>query len=155
MTLDIPGFGHLRVNHLVLDYNGTLAVDGNLLPGVKEALQEMSTKVTVHVLTADTYGSVAKELEDVACEVVTIDPKNQDCAKATYVEKLGAMFCLTVGNGRNDHLMLQKAGLGVALLQQEGLATRTLLAADVVCASIHDVFAYFTTPNRLVATLRN
>ena len=28
-----PGFRKLELTHLVLDYNGTLAVDGKLLPG--------------------------------------------------------------------------------------------------------------------------
>ena len=27
----IPGYGAVRIEHLVLDYNGTLAVDGRLL----------------------------------------------------------------------------------------------------------------------------
>ncbi|MEZ4579582.1 MAG: hypothetical protein R2875_16700 [Desulfobacterales bacterium] len=36
-----------------MDYNGTLAVDGGLVPGVKEALSELSG-LELHVLTADT-----------------------------------------------------------------------------------------------------
>ena len=35
---DIPGSPPLRIRHLVLDLNGTLALDGRLLPGVAEAL---------------------------------------------------------------------------------------------------------------------
>jgi len=38
IELTVPGFGALRLEHLVLDYNGTLAVDGKLLPGVRDAL---------------------------------------------------------------------------------------------------------------------
>ena len=40
----------------MLDYNGTLAVDGHLLGGVKKALTALSGKINVHVLTADTFG---------------------------------------------------------------------------------------------------
>lgn len=155
MNLKIPGFGPLVLQHLVLDYNGTLAVDGVLLSGIEEALQNLSSQIDIHVLTADTYGSVAEQLHNVPCKVVTIALDNQDREKAVYVENIGATHCLAVGNGRNDHLMLEKAGLGIALLQEEGLATRSLVAADIVCASIFDVFAYFKVPNRLVATLRN
>lgn len=155
MDLEIPGFGTLTLHHLVLDYNGTLAVDGALLPEVEQALQGLGSQVNIHVLTADTYGSVAEQLQNVPCALVTIAAENQDQEKARYIEQLGASHCLAVGNGRNDHLMLEKAALGVALLQKEGLATRSLLAADIVCASILDVFAYFKIPNRLVATLRN
>jgi hypothetical protein len=44
MELAIPGFGTLRLEHLVLDYNGTLALDGRrcpadlLAPSVTDAL---------------------------------------------------------------------------------------------------------------------
>ena len=34
LTISIPGGATLDIEHLVLDYNGTLAVDGVLLPGV-------------------------------------------------------------------------------------------------------------------------
>ena len=34
IAVDIPGYRELRLEHLVLDYNGTLAEDGKLLPGV-------------------------------------------------------------------------------------------------------------------------
>ena len=36
IEIDVPGFGALRLEHLVLDYNGTLACDGMLLEGVHE-----------------------------------------------------------------------------------------------------------------------
>ncbi len=32
--LDIPGFGSVRLEHLVSDFTGTLSVDGKLFPGV-------------------------------------------------------------------------------------------------------------------------
>ena len=35
LELDIPGFGLVRLEHLVSDFTGTLSVDGRLLPGVK------------------------------------------------------------------------------------------------------------------------
>ena len=35
----IPGFGALRLQHLVLDYNGTLALDGRLPPAVRPRLR--------------------------------------------------------------------------------------------------------------------
>jgi soluble P-type ATPase len=39
---DIPGFGAIRLEHLVSDFTGTLSVDGKLLPGVKERLNKIS-----------------------------------------------------------------------------------------------------------------
>jgi soluble P-type ATPase len=59
-----------------------------------------------------------------------------------------------VGNGANDEQMLKHAILGVAVLGTEGLATRTLIASDLLVSSVLDLFAYFERPNRLVASLR-
>jgi soluble P-type ATPase len=59
IAVDIPGYKRLRVRHLVLDYNGTLALDGRLLPGVAEALRRLHRTLEIHVLTADTFGTAA------------------------------------------------------------------------------------------------
>ncbi len=37
LEIDIPGKSTLKLSHLVLDYNGTVACDGHLLPGVPGA----------------------------------------------------------------------------------------------------------------------
>ena len=42
VEINIPGYGMLRLEHLVMDYNGTLAVDGRLIDGVKEALNRIA-----------------------------------------------------------------------------------------------------------------
>ena len=39
LDLNIPGAQPLRLSHLILDYNGTLACDGSILPGVAERLK--------------------------------------------------------------------------------------------------------------------
>ena len=60
-----------------------------------------------------------------------------------------------MGNGRNDRLMLDEAALGVVVVQREGAAVETLLAADVVCQSIVDALDLLLNPLRLKATLRS
>lgn len=155
IAVDIPGFGELRLAHLVLDFNGTLAVDGRLLPGVAALLNDLADQLTIHVLTADTFGSAQAALAGVRSTVSVLPPGQQDLAKRVYVHRLGAKSCVAVGNGRNDRLMLQAAGLGIALLQEEGAAVATLTAADVVCRTIQDALALLANPRRLVATLRN
>ncbi len=155
IAIKVPGFGELALAHLVLDFNGTLAVDGRLLPQVAETLNSLAGQLTVHVLTADTFGTVRAAMAGVNCAVDILPPGQQDLAKRDYVRELGAEKCVAVGNGRNDALMLQEAALGIALLQEEGTAVATLSAADVVCRTIHDALALLTTPRRLVATLRS
>jgi soluble P-type ATPase len=155
MKFTIPGQPGLDIQHVVFDYNGTLAVDGLLLPDVAEQINRFAPQLTFHVITADTYGTVARALDGVACTVHVISNGQQDASKLQYIEQLGKDNVLAVGNGNNDKLMLQAAALGIALIQAEGASVQAVMAADVVCTSVLDVFGYLATPNRLVATLRN
>jgi len=151
----IPGYGEPQIHHLVLDFNGTLARDGKLIPGVADRLAQLASFVTVHVITADTFGSVAEEMESLPCTLAHIPSSGQDKAKNAYVEKLGPETVAAIGNGRNDHLMLASAALGMAVIQEEGSATAALLAADLVIRDILAALDLLIKPKRLIATLRN
>ncbi len=155
ISIDIPGFGNLALEHLVLDYNGTLAVDGLLIPGVAENLTRLAVHLQVHVLTADTFGAAAAELAGIPCQLTVLSPKGQDEAKAAHVRALGPDKTVCIGNGRNDRRMLKQARLGIAIVGGEGSAAETLLAADVVTTDILCALDLFAHPLRLVATLRS
>ena len=62
IAINIPGFKELRLKHLVLDYNGTIAAHGRLIPGVPEKLAVLSLRLAIHILTADTFGTVREQL---------------------------------------------------------------------------------------------
>ena len=68
--------------------------------------------------------------------------------------RLGREQCVGIGNGRNDRLMLQAAALGIVVMQAEGAAVETMLAADVVVPDITIGLDLLLHPLRLVATLR-
>jgi soluble P-type ATPase len=155
ITVDIPGFRKLALDHLVLDYNGTLAVDGNLVAGAGSLLTRLSEDIAVHVITADTFGKVRQSMADIPCSVSVLPPGKQDQAKLDYITRLGPAQTVCMGNGRNDRLMLKAAALGVAVLLKEGASVETLIAADVVCKSIADALELLVEPLRLIATLRS
>lgn len=155
MILDIPGRETIEIKNVVFDYNGTIAIDGHLIAGVAERINALSGDVDFYVITADTYGSVQKELSNIRCSVVKIPKERQDQRKRDFLLKLGKEATLCVGNGRNDSLMLKDAALGIAIIQAEGVCVESLLAADIACNSILDVFAFLKVPNRIKATLRN
>ena len=155
IEIDIPGNKILQLEHLVLDYNGTIAFDGALIDGVKECLAELSQMLTVHVITADTFGSVKKALEDIDCKLAVIPLDRQDAAKLEYVKNLGCEQTVSMGNGVNDRLMLKASALGVAVIQREGAAFETLASANVVCTDIQSALSLLSNPLRLVATLRS
>ncbi len=72
-----------------------------------------------------------------------------------YVDKLGADRSVCIGNGRNDVMMLKKAGLGIAVMQDEGAATSAVLSADVVVTDILFALDLISNEMRLTATLRS
>ena len=155
ISVDIPGWGPIRLAHIVLDYNGTLAVDGILVPGVAERLQRLSADLEVHVLTADTFGKVHEGMRGIPGRVSILPPGAQDRGKLDYVKALGVQQVCAVGNGRNDRLMLEAAALGLAVVLGEGASSATLAAADAVCLSIADALDLLIHPLRLTATLRS
>jgi soluble P-type ATPase len=154
IAIDIPGYGALRLSHLLLDYNGTLAVNGRLLPGVPAKLRRLAPDLTIQVLTADTFGGAAAALAGLPCRLTILPPGAQDAAKRDQVLAVGAAQCMAVGNGRNDRLMLRAAAVGVAVIQAEGAAVAALQAADLVAPTIDDALELLIEPRRLVAALR-
>ncbi|MGD9970998.1 MAG: HAD family hydrolase [Sulfuricurvum sp.] len=155
MEITIPGSSTGKIKHLVLDYNGTIACGGKLIEGVAERLIRLSGQLSIHVLTADTYGSVHAQCAGLGVEVHVIGKGEQDKAKQAFVISLGLGECIAIGNGRNDVLMLKDSFLGFALMQEEGLSVKTMVVADVVFKSILDALDAIIEPNRLIATLRN
>ena len=155
IEIDIPGFARLRLERLILDYNGTIAVDGQPVQGVKERLIALARHVEIHVLTADTFGGAEKKLSDIPCKIHVLPVEAQDKGKMEYVDRLGADRAVCIGNGRNDVMMLKKAALGIAVVQDEGAATSAILSADVVVTGILSALDLLTNHMRLTATLRS
>jgi soluble P-type ATPase len=155
IDIEIPGFRRLQLENLVLDYNGTLAIDGEPIEGVLERLEHLSQSLIVHVVTADTFGKVKSRLTGIPCQISVLPLDNQAEGKRDYIQNLGIDVTVCVGNGRNDRLMLQAASLGIAVIQEEGAAYDAISQADVVCPSILSALDLLTNPLRLVATLRS
>ncbi len=155
LEFTIPGRGEVRATHLVLDYNGTLAKDGRLIPAALPLLEKLSQLVQVHILTGDTHGSVQSECDVSFVKIHILPDDDQDEGKLAYLDSLDPLTCIAVGNGYNDRLMLKHAALGIALIQDEGLCTATLMASDVVFTGIAEALESLLAPKRLAATLRN
>jgi soluble P-type ATPase len=107
LEIVIPGYRTLRLEDLVLDYNGTLACDGELLDGVRGRLDALASTLQIHILTADTFGKARAQLVDTPCVLSILPGEDQDRRKLEYIQRLGPETTVCVGNGRNDRLMLQ------------------------------------------------
>ena len=154
VDIEIPSIGRLEIRSLVLDFTGTLSVDGVLIEGVRERITELSRGLKIYVLTADTFGKAAQALQGLPLEVTILKTDHEDRAKEEFVRSLGADSTAAMGNGSNDSLMLQRAALGIAVLEDEGCSAAAIRNADMVVKSIRDGFDLLLKPLRLKAGLR-
>jgi len=146
LSVTIPGRAALELDHLLLDFTGTLSLDGALLPGVADRLEALARTLRVTVLTADTFGTARQALAGLPLEVRLVAT---GADKLAFLEGLGAGRVVAVGNGRNDAAMLERATLGIAVVGPEGAAAGLVGVADIRAAL--DLFLH---PLRLTATLR-
>ena len=150
----IPGRGVLRLEHLVTDVNGTLAVDGLLIEGLTKRIASLRDRLDVHMLTADTHGRQASIDETLSLQATRVQPGNESTQKADFVRELGVEKVVAIGQGANDTEMLKAAALGICVMSQEGVAVETLLAADIVVPDIFTALDLLDKPVRIVASLR-
>ncbi len=154
VKITIPYYKTLQLRHVVLDYNGTIAKDGQLKEEVRSLLIALSETYKVHVITSDTFGTVKKQLQTFNVTIKVLASDDHTMEKHAYITTLGSALCVAVGNGNNDAQMLESAVLGIALVGDEGCSTQTLIKSDIVCNAIEDALGLLLNPKRLTATLR-
>ncbi|HYT97498.1 MAG TPA: ATPase P [Casimicrobiaceae bacterium] len=155
IEIAIPGAKTLRLSTAIIDFNGTLARDGQLHDGVAERLQVLARQLAIHVVTADTTGTARTALDGLPVEVHIVQDTGQSAAKRAFLEGCGAHEVVAIGNGRNDEALVDAAELSIVVIGDEGCAARTLAVADIVCTNIRDALDLLLTPTRLMATLRS
>jgi soluble P-type ATPase len=151
LTVEIPGRETLALHDLLLDQNGTLTDRGELIDGVAERLAQVKAVLQVHLLSADTFGTLDQLAIRLGIEAHRV---RTGAEKEHFLDGLDPRGCVAIGNGTNDERMLRAAALGVAVLGPEGTSTAAMMTAHVVCGSILDALDLLLNTRLLVATLR-
>src|SRR3989440_11989227 len=99
LRVAIPGRDLLTLHHLVLDLNGTLAVDGHVVAGVAERLAALRAHLQLHVLTAGTHRHMAECAMVLGLQPPAIGTRSE---KRDPVRTLGPEQVVAVGHGAND-----------------------------------------------------
>ena len=154
IELTIPGRGPLRIEHLVTDVNGTLAVDGVLIDGLAKRITSLRDRLEIHLLTADTHGRQAVIDELLKLKATRVQPGNEAITKADFVRELGVETVVAIGQGANDAEMLKVAALGICVMSKEGAAMETLVSADIIVPDIFAALDLLDKPLRIIASLR-
>jgi P-type E1-E2 ATPase len=154
LEITIPPRGLMQLDYLILDVNGTIALDGELIPGVGERLARLGEVLEIWLVSADTQGTLGGLASTLGTAARRLEPGGEAAQKEKLVTELGADRVVAVGNGANDAAMLRKATLGIAVLGGEGIAVACLTAADVVAPDVSAALDLLLRPRRLLATLR-
>jgi P-type E1-E2 ATPase len=155
MKIPVPGRGSYDIQNLVLDMNGTIALDGYLMVGVAERISQLGQSLHVTMVTADTHGGASRIGADLALETIILKQGGEAEQKRDIIRRIGAERSVAVGNGANDALMLNESTIGICVMGPEGTSTEALLAADIVVPDILSALDLLLHPQRLVATLRS
>lgn len=155
IEIDIPGREDLKIENVVFDYNGTVAVDGVINVKIKEMIKELSEYLKIYIITADTYGNVRSQCEGLPVIVETFSKGNATFYKKQFVKKIGAKFTMTVGNGLNDVEMFKVSALSIAVIEEEGCASEAIMNSNITVKNIKDVFNMIMKKARIKATLRD
>lgn len=154
MFIDIPGYKRLDLNTLLLDYNGTIAIDGCIPDSVKTRIFELANEFHIVVLTADTHGTAKKQCEGLPLEIHTFPVGDAADYKEAVLKQFGAENCVCIGNGRNDIKMFKEAALSIAIIGIEGVCGTLLKESDICVTSIEDGLDLLLNPKRIIADLR-
>lgn len=152
LQIEIPGREKLTLEHLLLDQNGTLSNRGELLSGVREGVAQLRNLLRVHVLSADTFGTLSQVASALGVDGHRVQTGRE---KLAFIQSLDPAVCAAIGNGANDEAMLRTSAIGIAVLGPEGTSVGALLAADVVCENVRDALQLLLEPKLLIATLRS
>lgn len=154
ISIDIPGWGTIEIENIVIDLNGTLATDGKIPPSVKERVNLLSKDVKIFVLTTDTQGTAKEETMGMNVELIVVPDEDSKRAKFDLLKTLDLERTIAIGNGNNDQIILKEAGLSIGIIGDEGLSQSAIKNADIITKSIIDALDLFLKPKRLIATLK-
>lgn len=154
IEMTIPGKGIIRLENLVCDVNGTLAEDGELIPGIEKKFEQLSDRLKIHLVTADTHGLQEKIDFQLNLKAIRVKPGDEARQKSDIIKKLGSNSCAAIGQGANDTLMLKEAAIGICVLSAEGTSAAALASCDIVTRDIFSALELFEKPQRIQATLR-
>ncbi len=149
IKVDVPNLRRITMETAVFDLNGTLGTEGHVEKDVRELLNELSKKLRVMVLSADTFGTLEGEFKGTSVEIRRV---NSGAEKA----EVAALYSpyVAIGNGNNDVEMFKRAELSVCVLGKEGVSTKALLSSDVVVKDVRDAIEMLLDERKLIATLR-
>jgi len=148
-----PGRNPLEIEFILIDFEGTLAMDRRVHPKAKDKINLLSKRTKIYILTKGNEETVAEVLKKVKAEVLYIREGEASQKKLDLLQRLGAARTVAIGNGFDDILMMEEVALGICVIGREGASVDVMQKANVVVTDILDALDFLLKPLRHQATL--
>jgi len=153
ISIQRPGQKSLEIEFILIDFEGTLAMDGRVHPKAKDKINLLSKKARVFILTKGEREKVEERLKNVKAEVLFLREGEASRNKLDLLRRLGPEKTVAIGNGIDDAAMIEEAGLGICVIGKEAAAGETLRRAHLVVTHLLDALDFLLKPLRQIATL--
>ena len=153
ISIQRPGMESLDIHFVLIDFEGTLAMDGRVHPKAKDKVNLLSKRVTITILTKSNREKVEETLRKMRAEILYVTEGDSSQQKLNALQRLGAHQTAVIGNGLDDVRILEQAGLGMCVIGKEGASAEAMAKADLVVTHVLDALDFLLKPLRQRATL--
>jgi len=153
IPIERPGLDPLEIESVLLDFDGTLAIDRRVHPKAKDKINLLSKRTNIYVLTTQKKELIEERLRKVKAEIIYLTEGDSSRRKLDLLRQLGPSRCVAIGNGMDDAAMIQGAAIGISVIGKEGSSGEAMKNADLVFADILDALDFLLKPLRQKATL--
>jgi soluble P-type ATPase len=153
IPIERPGLDPLEIESVLLDFDGTLAIDRRVHPKAKDKINLLSKRTNIYVLTTQKKELIEERLRKVKAEIIYLAEGDSSRRKLDLLRQLGPSRCVAIGNGMDDAAMIQGAAIGICVIGKEGSSGEAMKNADLVFADILDALDFLLKPLRQKAIL--
>jgi soluble P-type ATPase len=153
ITIQRPGQGNLEIEFILIDFEGTLALDRRVHPKAKDKINLLSKRTQIYILTKEEKECVEEALKKVKAEIIYLMEEKSSRQKLDWLHQLGATRTVAIGNGIDDIPIIEEAGFGICVMSKEGTSSEAMKKSGVVFMNILDALDFLLKPLRQKATL--
>ena len=153
IPIERPGLDPLEIESILLDFDGTLAIDRRVHPKTKDKINLLSKRTHIYVLTTQKKELIEERLRKVKAEIIYLAEGDSSKRKLDLLRQFGPSRCVAIGNGVDDAAMIEEAGIGICVIGKEGVSGEAMKNADLVFADILHALDFLLKPLRQKATL--
>jgi soluble P-type ATPase len=153
ISIQRPGMENLDIHFVLIDFEGTLAMDGRVHPKAKDKVNLLSKRATITILTKSNREKVEETLRKMKVEILYVTEGDSSQQKLNALQRLGPHQTAVIGNGLDDVRIMEQAGLGMCVIGKEGASAEAMAKADLVVTHVLDALDFLLKPLRQRAIL--